>query len=309
MKRHFVALLALPALLATTRIETAARLGGTPAEPVFDPSQSQMLFQQNFDRYTTDSLRPRCGTSPASTPKRVVDNAVQHCTPGAGWTYDANVSIGAGHSGNAVTIHYDGPYQETHGVVVGYGGSTGKSVTVIQYWAKWTPDAGFTLDGNSIIQIKNIMLWNDISRFEAMTHAHAGGCPISEPSATMLGQYDQGDSQCNADQPVGPYFATYANGQWHRWTIAYKPNTAQGSRDGMMRLWIDGTVVLRVEKSAIGVTPPGGFKPWCLGVDVDNLYSGNFGVSALQWGANRTDGSKIPFTLAIDDVKWWVAKS
>jgi hypothetical protein len=239
-----------------------------------------------------------------------VDHSIFYCAnfqPG----YDPSVVVGPGHSGNGVQWHYDGPYQESHGVQMTPGSvtPTGKATTVVQYWARFTPDAGYSLtDGNAIIQIKNIMLWNDISRFEAMTHAHAGGCPISEPSATMLGIYDQADTPCNGDQAVGPYFASYANSQWHRWTLLYKPNTAPGSRDGRVLLWIDGTLVIRVEKSAVGVTPAGGFKAWCLIADVDGIYSGSGGVNALEWGANRTDGSGIPFTMAIDDVKWWAMK-
>jgi hypothetical protein len=318
MNRRFVPLLALPALLATTRSETAARLGGTPAEPVFDPSQSRMIFQQNFDRYTTDSIRPPCGTSPASTPKRVVDNSVQHCTPGAGWTHDANVSIGPGHSGNGVAIHYEGPYQETHGVVVTLGSSTGKAMTVVQYWAKFTADPGYSLtDGKAIIQIKNIMLWNDQTRFQWATHNHNSGCPFHAPAATTIGGIEWVDDGCDADQPVGPYFEKYADGQWHRWTVEYKPNTSTNAkaspttstRDGVARLWIDGALTNNLERSACGTTPPGGYKPWCDPVELDGLWGGNTGVLALQWGANRTDGSGIKFTMAIDDVRCWVAKS
>jgi len=319
MKRRFLPLLALPAVLAASRIEPASRLGGTPAEPVFDPSQSRMLFQQNFDRYTTDSIRPPCGTSPASTPKRVVDNAIQHCKPGAGWTYDGNVTIAPGHSGNGLAIHYDGPYQESHGVVVALGAATGKAMVVVQYWAKFTADNGHSLtDGNAIVQIKNIMLWNDQTRFQWDTHAHTGGCPLHGPSATMIGAYEMNDVPCNADQPVGPFFKDYANGEWHRWTVEYKPNTStkivngvvqSSTRDGLARLWIDGKLTNNLERSACGITPPGGWTPWCLPEQLDGLWGGNTGVMALQWGANRTDGSKIPFTMAIDDVRLWVPKS
>ena len=317
MNRRFLPLLALPALLTTTRIETAARLGGTPAEPVFDPSQSRMLFQQNFDTYTTDSLRFPCSTTPA--PNRLVDHAIFYCSASTPWKYDAGVIVGPGHSGNGVQIHYDGVYQETHGVIttVGTGRAlapTGKAATVVQYWAKFTPDKPGTLTtrdangvGNAIIQIKNIMLWHDQNRFQIMTHAHFG-CAYG-PSYTMLGVIDQAEVACTSDQPVGPYFKDYADGQWHRWTIYYKPNSAQGARDGVARLWIDGTLILRIESGACGVTPPGGWKPWCDVAELDALYSGSYGVGTVEWGANRTDQSGIPFTMAIDDVKWWVLKS
>jgi len=285
------------------------------AEPAFDGTPSKMLFQQSFDTYTTDTLRPPCGTVPAATPKRVVDSSIQHCTPGAGWSYDSDVSIGAGHSGNAVTIHYDGPYQETHSAVMVLGTSTGKGMTVIQYWAKFTPDPGYVLDANAQIQIKNIMLWNDQARFQWDTHAHNSGCPFHAPSATTIGGIEMLDDGCDADQAVGPYFQNYADGQWHRWTVEYKPNTSTtvvngtgtaSTRDGVARLWIDGILTNNLERGACGITPPGGYKPWCDPVELDGLWGGNTGVLALQWGANRTDGSGIKFTLAIDDVKWWM---
>ncbi len=291
-----------------------------------------MIFQQNFDAYTADSLHFPCGAAPPAN--RIVDHAVFYCTPTTSWQYDANVGVGPGRSGTAVQWHYDGVYQETHGVqlrsVSNFSG-TGKAPTVVQYWAKFTGDYATgplsltQRDANgtpsAVVQIKNIMLWNDTYRFQAMLHNHAGGCPLHGPSYTMIGQYDQGDSQCNADQPIGPFFGSYADGGWHRWTILYKPNTAQGSRDGMARLWIDGVLTMRVDKGAcvdgasvidaagkpLGA-PQGGWKGWCLTVDLDNIYSGNAGISSLEWGANRTDGSGIPFTMAIDDVKWWVLK-
>ncbi len=201
--------------------------GDSLSEPTFDGTPSKMLFQQNFDAYTTDSIRPPCGTSPSSTPKRVVDNAVQHCAPGSGSGYDADVSIGAGHSGNGVSLHYDGIYQETHGAVVVLGSSTGKAMTVVQYWAKFTPDAGYSLtDGNAIIQIKNIMLWNDQARFQWDTHAHNSGCSYHASTATTIGGLEMVDNGCDSDQPLGPYFQNFADGQWHRWTVEYKPNTS-----------------------------------------------------------------------------------
>ncbi|HEY2165426.1 MAG TPA: hypothetical protein VGH04_15620, partial [Gemmatimonadaceae bacterium] len=103
---------------------------------------------------------------------------------------------------------------------------------------------------------------------------------------------------------MGPFFKNFADGQWQRWTILYKPNTAKGSRDGRALLWIDGKLVIRIERSAVGVAPPGGWKPWCTAEELDALYSGSYGVGVLQWGANRTDGSRIQFTMAIDDVRW-----
>ena len=81
------------------------------------------------------------------------------------------------------------------------------------------------------------------------------------------------------------------------------------ARDGAARLWIDGTLAIRIDKSACGVTPAGGWKQWCDLSELDALYAGKFGIGQLEWGANRTDQSGIPFTMAIDDVKWWVVNN
>ncbi len=329
MNRRFLPLLALPALLATTKSETAARLGGTPAEPVFDPSQSRMLFQQNFDTYTTDSLRFPCSTTPA--PNRLVDHAIFYCNTSTPWKYDAGVIVGPGHSGNGVQIHYDGVYQETHGVIttVGTGGAlapTGKAATVVQYWAKFTPDKPGALTtrdakgvGDAIIQIKNIMLWHDARGESGRFQAHLGHTPATV-RCLRAELHDGGWARLGAgglrrEPAVGPFFKDFANGQWHRWTVLFKPNTSSGSRDGIARVWIDGSLVVRIEKSACSAdvrangSPVGGWKSWCTFAELDGLSATKYGIRALEWGANRTDGSGIAFTMAIDDVKWWVAKS
>jgi hypothetical protein len=279
------------------------------AEPAFDASKSTMVYQENFDAYTADSLRPPCRSTGT-----IVDHALSYSTQcGGSGGLDGSVKVGPGHSGSGLQWHYDGVYQETHGVILPdtAARATGKSTTVVQYWAKFAPDvvgALTTVDangtGNAIVQIKNIMLWHENgTRFQIMTHAHFA-CTYG-PSYSMLGVIDQAEQPCTSDQPLGPFFKDFANSQWHRWTILYKPNTAQGSRDGVARLWIDGTLVIRIEKSACGVTPPGGWKPWCDVTELDALYSGAYGVGSLEWGANRTDQSGIAFTMAIDDVKWW----
>jgi len=294
-----------------------------------------MLYQQTFDAYTLDSLRPACGT----TPPRIIDHAVPYCTAGAGWTYDANVTLGPGHSGQAVQWHYDGgakSYQEIHGAWLPDGAvpPTGKSTMVLQYWAKFTPDTVGQFqrtdangNPNAMFQIKNVMLWHsdDGHRFQIMTHMH-GACPKYSPTYTTLGVIDEGGTDgayaCTSDQPVAPYLNTFANAQWHRWTILFKPNTSQGSRDGLARLWIDGQLVIRIDQQACvadvnaAVSQPiaNGWKAWCNLAELDALYSRANGITGIEWGGNRTDGPSpgmnmgMPFTMAIDDVKWWVMK-
>ena len=315
MMRRLLPFLALPALLASTSFEARVRAGNTPAEPVFDPAQSRMLFSETFDNYSFEKLHPKCGS--AEPPHAIIDHSWAYCTKfstNGGPGVDNGVTVVPGHSGNAVQFHYDGSPLETHGVVTtGPVTQTGKAPTVVQYWARYTADPGYSLTstdangiGSSIVQIKNIMLWHDANRFQIDLHSHQGGCPIYGPSYTMLEVIDQVDGGCNSSQPVGPFFKNFADAQWHRWTILYKPNSGQGSRDGMARLWIDGTLAIRIDKAACGAKPTGGWKQWCDSSELDALYSGNYGVGFLEWGANRTDQSGIAFTYAIDDVKWWV---
>jgi hypothetical protein len=306
VKRRLLSLLALPALVAASS-PTRALWGQTPAEPVFDPSNARMLFSETFDNYTFDKIHPKCGgPEPAHT---VIDHAWYYCrdfSPG----YDAGVVTVPGHSGLAVQFHYEGKYQESHGLQTSAGSvtPTGKATTVVQYWARFAPDPGRRpFSDTTIIQIKNIMLWHDQNRFQIDTHSHSGTCPVYGPSYTMLGVQDQVQVGCESDQPVGPFLKSFADGEWHRWTVLYKPNSAPKSRDGRALLWIDGKLVIRLEASACGVTPPGGWKPWCSAEELDGLYSGSYGVGSVEWGANLTAGS-TPFTVAIDDFRWWVEK-
>jgi hypothetical protein len=289
------------------------------SEPSFDATQATMLFNENFDSYTYNTLHPACGS--AEPKHAVIDHSWYYCasfSTNGGPGVDGGVTVVPGHSGNAVQWHYDGIYQEMHGVVTTGGSApqTGQKGTVVQYWAKYNPDPGYSLTstdasgaGNAIVQIKNIMLWHSTgTRFQIDLHSHQGGCAVYGPSYTMLEVIDQVDGGCNSSQPVGPFFKSYADGNWHRWTIYYQPNSAQGARDGMARLWIDGTVIIRIDKNSCGVTPSGGWKPWCDLSELDAIYSGADGVGTIEWGANRTDQSGIKFTMAIDDFKWWVMK-
>jgi len=292
---------------------------GDLSEPTFDAGQSTMIFNENFDSYTFSTLHPACGAAEPS--HLVIDHSWYYCkqfTTNGGPGIDNGVTVAPGHSGTGVAFHYDGTIQETHGVVLPANGitPTGKKPTVVQYWAQYTPDAGYSLtstdasgNGNAIVQIKNIMLWHDQNRFQIDLHSHQGGCAVYGPSYTMLEVIDQQDVGCNSSQPVGPFFRNYADGAWHRWTIYYKPNSSPGARDGIARAWIDGTLIIRIDKDACGAKPTGAWKPWCDLSELDNLYSGNYGVGFIEWGANRTDVSGIKFTYAIDDVKWWVLKN
>jgi hypothetical protein len=296
---------------------------------VFSAASSTMLLAQNFETYTADTLHPPCrasvnGPRLGEPQNRIIDHAWYSCgsfgdsTSVAGGV-DNGVQIVPGHSGNGVAFHYAGVYQESHGVVTTTGSfsRTGRATVFLQYWAKWTSDApgmfATTYDGthgSAIAQIKNVMLWHDDNRLQFDTHAHDGNCKdangngIYGPSFSMIAVLDMADIFCSSDSPVGPYMIDFADGQWHRWTIQFKANSATGARDGLARLWIDGKLTNNLERGACAVTPVGGWKPWCDVSELDGLTTNANGIGVLDWGGPLTAGN-FGFTIAIDDVRWW----
>jgi hypothetical protein len=308
------------------RIEVPVPPNPTPtdslAEPVFDPTKQTMLYNQNFDKYTLDSLRPPCGSPVGTT---LVDHSIAFCTPGAGWTFDGNVGLTQGRTGQAVTMSYSGVIsaggQEIHGWIVGNpGGQTGRSMTFVQYWMRFVSDSGTPLtsrDANGMssatVAIKNVMLWNDQNRFQwdfvnGPPCHHADGSPWYGPIGyTSITGIETGYLGCNSAQPVGPSMAEYGDGAWHRWTLQYKPMSVPGATDGVSRLWIDGKLVTNLEKGACAVPPPTpGWKPWCDVAELAGLVGGTTGLVSIEWGGPRTDGGYTSkWTMIMDDLRWW----
>ena len=117
---------------------------------------------------------------------------------------------------------------------------------------------------------------------------------------------NSGDTGCQGNQPVGPYLTEgVADNQWHRFTYMYKANSAPGARDGIARMWIDGTKIIDVSISAVGITPPGGVKTWSELDDLDGIEDAD-GTSKLTWGSIQTQHATPPWNLDIDDFTWWI---
>ncbi len=273
----------------------SAPTGDLLAEPTFDGTQAKMLFDESFDGYSFNTLHPPCGAAePAHT---IVDHSWYYCkqfTTNGGPGVDNGVTVVPGHSGNAVQWHYDGVYQETHGVATTGNSAppTGKKATVVQYWARFKGDNG-TLGTSAIIQIKNIMLWHENNRFQIMLHSHFG-CPVIWPLVHDAGRHRPSGNRVQLRSAHRSILGRlWTTARWHRWTVYFKPNSSPGAGDGVARLWIDGTLALRIEASAVGVTPPGGWKPWCTLDEVNALYSGTYGVGLIEWGANLTNGNGV----------------
>jgi hypothetical protein len=117
------------------------------------------------------------------------------------------------------------------------------------------------------------------------------------------------------------------DGDWHRMQFHHKPNTTSSysgltgstsanetysgtsSRDGYLKMFIDGVLRLNYSQDAVGVTPSGGDGVWCYQGDVD-MIPGVGGTNAVPGGAvgqfkyidfaNQTDGG---IRLLVDDMK------
>lgn len=272
-------------------------------EPVYDPSLDTMVFQDNMDEYTNASqLFPPCNQQSLSL-KQFVDTSWGQCAVGG--QLDPADTIVPGRSGNALQIRFGGADQESHGIITnGVAGTDGTHTVVVQYWAKISSDAPLT----GALAVKWAMLWHTNSpgglstRIQFNTHDHLP-CPTSS-QPTYWQVYDQAATACQGNQPVGPYFNNIMNdGKWHRYTYLFKPNSSNGARDGIARMWIDGAKVIDIESATIGVTPPGGEKTWCEADDVDALAVQN-GVGNVELGGPQTTVTPA-WNYAVDDFAWW----
>jgi hypothetical protein len=287
---------------------------GVGSEPVFDSSADTMIFQTNFDNYTWNTLHPACNSTVSSP--TIVDHAWYYCdtfTTNGQPGYDPDVVTTTGHSGTGVQFHYDGVLQESHGLqTADISTNTGNKMSVVQYWAKITPDPGYVLNETTVAaKIKWIELWHgdpSNSRIEFAIIDHAG-CPYYGAGYVNWGVVDQAETLCDGVEPGRPTVGDVADGQWHRFTYLTKPNTSQGSRDGMAVMWVDGTKIIDIEESTVGVVAGDPSNPrisgavWAHQDDVDALATG-YGIQTPEWGGPLTNGT-MPFTIAIDDFKWW----
>jgi hypothetical protein len=156
-----------------------------------------------------------------------------------------------------------------------------------------------------VLAVKWFEAWHNSGkdRVQWNTHDHLP-CPTTGGHNTWWQVYDQSrETNCQGNQPVSPFFDQVADGQWHRFTYQYRPNTSAGSRDGIARMWIDGVKIIDISAATIGVTPPGGLKPWCDAKDVDSLAV-NDGISYLFFGSTETTTAPA-WTYDIDDLQWW----
>jgi uncharacterized protein YjdB len=263
-------------------------------EPAFSSTTGVMVFSDNMDAYSSITAlltAPSSGTYWSPDPFGV-DSRNELLSPGFG---------GAGHALRQV---YSGVNQESHDWDLINPPTTPDTTThFFQYEGRVTVAGSIA---NTTLAFKWFMAFHrDGSRVEWNTHDHLP-CAKDSPKGNSVWQvYDQAYTVCQANQPVGPYPVDAFNGQWHRFTYQYKPNTSTGSRDGVARMWIDGTKVIDISAAAVGVTPTGGYKTWCNWDDVDALSTQ--GIVLLRWAGNLTTTTP-GFTVDMDDFLWWRAK-
>ena len=263
-------------------------------EPSFNSSTGVMMFSDNMDSYSTVAAMQSYSGSAMSWKNEF-----------GGDPSNAIISPGYGGSGQALRQYYSGANQDTHTWDLINMPTTPDSTTqYFQYYARVTVAGSLT---NTVLAFKWFMAFHrDGNRVQWNTHDHLP-CQYDHPGGYSVWQVydDGGETSCQANQPVGPYPVDVFNGQWHRFTYQYKPNTSPGSRDGIARMWIDGTKVIDISASAVGVTPSGGYKTWCNWDDVDALSVQ--GIDLIRWAGNLTTVTSA-FTVDMDDFTWWRAK-
>src|SRR2546428_7837430 len=267
------------------------------SEPVFTPATDQLLLQDNMDADTSAAalytgIVPNQHVTQANVGLPNADPADQLITPGRGGT------------GTALRIAYAGTYQEGHAWDTYNAPYTGDLVTTfIQYYGRVTMSA--PLSGG--LNVKWLEGWHQGAvggRVQWNTHDR----PLLISFETWWQVYDltstsSGNTSGQGTQPIAPSLNTIADGQWHRFSHTYLPNSAPGARDGFVQMWVDGIKIIDVSAATIGVTPPGGYKPWCDGTDVD-VIAVRAGIQHLAFVAVRST-TVSPFTIDIDDLTQW----
>ena len=268
-----------------------------PGEPTYSSTTGTLVYQDNMESYSTATAMGSTALSGA----RIVPVPSPY-TNSVPVETNHNEVISTGRTGKALRMIYTGEYQWGSDFATVLTTPQADTAThYFQYWARVTFAAPLT----SPLSVKWFMAWHrQLDRIQWNTHWPARAHTQATRS-TIWQVYDQGrETSGQGDQPVGPYFDQVTDAQWHRYTYAYRVNSAPGRRDGFAQMWVDGVKMIDISAATIGVTPPGGTKPWCLAEDVDALAV-NEGIAAIRWGAPQTTTSPA-WTYDVDDVLWWV---
>ena len=289
-------------------------------EPVFGLPGDTLLMNEGFETYATAQLY--------QDHRNDGGLGVFHIASGNDQPTADGVFVTGRTGGNAWRLAFAGAAQEIHYLAL-YGCSDsnanpvdfndGFSAThgllISQFWSRvlitpaLTQFEGWRIKYHMLFQRQpaNIGGGGYATRIQFNTADQPVGPPFGSLWQALMGAFDT-DSECQA---IGPSATEMVNaGGWWRNTCAYQPNSSVGARDGLARMWINGTKIVDISKSAIGVTPNGGVKTWCSGVDVDSLGLANDSSVTCQftgtlrwWDILTTDNH--PFTCDTDDILIW----
>jgi len=287
----------------SSTFDITAAAPSDPNEPA-DPG-SGYLWADNFDRYT-DALAMQwdvveCGNAhpdaQATYGQRTMGNASTGCVVPTG----LSLTTGRGGSGKAL-----------RSTIVSDPNSNQQELT---WLSPWRPGAWASYTGALVVNF-----WFRSSAggtpapggtkwFEVWYAGLSGRVQIAitgDAGSEVWSVSNNGRSSA-AVQPVGPYWKNVNDGNWHKFTILLRKNTTdnypgQGSRDGVVRVWVDGTKVVDLSAAAAGVTPPGGTKVWCTLAEVDQILSFDYERTKFP---DVFNGAAVGFTLDHDDLKVW----
>ena len=254
-----------------TLADTSSILITFPAldEPVYTPGVSTLVYQDGFDSYhlpVDGSGTPNQATFPTTARMETLGT---YSTDPAVYM---SASLAVGRTGTGQSLRSNNTLgnenQNPQSAGVNWHGPAGTGVVlppksakhVFQYWFKTNPG------GPNTAGAKWFVWWADASgalpagdiRYQVGIKGHP------ELGGTFYTIDNSGNIK-DTWSPVGPFWNQLNDGNWHRMTIAFWSPSGVATRDGYVRVWVDGTKVEDMEQATVGVTPPGGWKPWVAG--------------------------------------------
>lgn len=280
---------------------------GTPLasdEPVFRPGTDVAVFQDDFDEYTSFADMSNSAAHPQRFQPYGLTSQMSLRSPGYGG------------SGNYISAIYCGVNGERpFWTIVGLPDlpyTPASATLAFSYYARISGKLGDS-DANS--GLKWFEMWNvtgtDRTQF-SLGQGNAATGPQWHVYTDQTGILGLLADPNVAYQPTGPYWnALQGDGNWHRLTYLYTPASGPAIGDGTLRMWVDGAKIVDLSLPAVGITPPGGDKPWCTTaqlVELPYLAIGAVQLPEYLNSSTSTPRSQWPITVDIDSFLWWVVK-
>ncbi len=266
--------------------------GGGSGEPVYNAATDFQVQQDSFERYANIISMPTYPPPLVSWKIDTVNKQLLHdATAHSGLQY---IRATYPQSSSQVSVTWE---TQPHG---NRYTPTSRPV-VMQFWFRISAGGGPGASGMKWFEAWNSAL-NDRWQVGPFTGTDAN------PIFGWQGFKNELVGSNRAHQPVGPYWSQINDHQWHRWTVWFKPNTSwnypnPSSRDGFLRVFIDGQMIIDIEQSAVNVTPPGGTKVWCIQDDVDAIP--NTPVDYMAWPNVQNGLNRPTWSIDYDDLWWW----